>query len=747
MPFARTPIFRVWSFLALVIALSASLGAAAEFADGTGEPADPYRIATAEQLVSIGNDPDLLEKYYRLIDDIDLDPNLPGGQVFTKAVIASTETPYPSRRAKFTGRFYADGHVIRHLTIDSNDGQYLGLFGYVGSSGRVYDLNLEAVSIRGAARMGALAGYNEGGLVTCSATGNITGDDGSSWVGGLVGINAGSLSGCYADVAIRGGLRSTILGGLAGWHEGRILNCRAAGRLSAAEGSFLLGGLVGRSLGGAIEDSHAQGPVVGHAGSWALGGLAGRLDSGSLMIRCSATGDVTADGDGHDLGGLVGQNWYGSMRGCFATGAVDGGQRNHTLGGLVGSCWGGRIIACHADGSVSGQAGSRLLGGLVGELQAASVVANCYAETSLLMDGRLHGHGGLVGRIASPHDVRVVQCFWDIEASGATVSAAGEGLTTAEMQDRQTYQQAGWDLAGDRTDGTTETWRLPEDGGAPVLTGLADSNALPALEGAGKSFDPYIIATAEDLGAVTYHNRKGWFKLVADIDLAGITWTAAPIPDFHGIFDGHGHHIKNLTVRSNGTEPVGLFGRVAEGAWVYDLGLDDVSIEAADGAADVGGLAGTNAGTIVNCYATGRIAAGAGARSAGGLVGSSRQGTVGDCYATVTVTGGPGSSQLGGLIGYNFLGPVVTCYAAGTITGAAGSTRLGAIIGHNAERAPVAGCYYVTDGSPDPEGTPLTDLQMKRQTSFADWDFAQTWMICEDQTYPHFIWERITCDP
>ena len=63
------------------------------FAGGTGEPNDPYQIATAEQLISIGSDPNLLDKHFILLNDIDLDPNLPGGRVFTQAVIAPSEDP------------------------------------------------------------------------------------------------------------------------------------------------------------------------------------------------------------------------------------------------------------------------------------------------------------------------------------------------------------------------------------------------------------------------------------------------------------------------------------------------------------------------------------------------------------------------------------------------------------------------------------------------------------------------------
>ena len=61
---------------------------AADFAGGTGEPDDPYQIATAEQLIGLGEDPNLYDQCFVLTADIDLDPNLPGRKVFTQAVIA-----------------------------------------------------------------------------------------------------------------------------------------------------------------------------------------------------------------------------------------------------------------------------------------------------------------------------------------------------------------------------------------------------------------------------------------------------------------------------------------------------------------------------------------------------------------------------------------------------------------------------------------------------------------------------------
>lgn len=751
MSFSRASTFGTLCLLWIVVGLPAPPVVAAEFAGGTGEPADPYLIATAEQLLSIGNDKELLEKHFRLVDDIDLDPSVPGGQVFADAVIAYGSDPYASGRRKFTGRLYGDGHAIRNLTIDNTEGQFHGLFGYIGSGGRVYDLNLEGVRIASGGRAGALAGRSDGSIVNCSASGSITGGDHSSWLGGLIGINAGGITGSRTDVHVACGVGGFLVGGLTGLHRGRIINCSATGSVSGGNNAFHLGGLVGMSLGGAVEDSDADGFVSAGDRSWGLGGLLGRQDSEGLTIRCYATGDVAGGRASRDLGGLAGQNWYGSISYSYSLGGVTVGEDSHTVGGFVGSCLGGDITACYATGSVTGSRGGRFLGGLAGQVQAASTVSNCYAISRVFRGTGLHGHGGLVGHVAGGRDVQVTQCFWDAEASGASASAAGQGLTTEQMQDSRTYQAAGWDLLGDRADGTADIWHVPEGGQYPALTLFFDPNALHVLEGAGKSYDPYIIATAEDLGAVVRHGRFAWFKLAADIDLADITWRKAPIPFFDGVFDGNGRRIRNLTVQSSGPGPVGLFGRIASGAWVYDLGLEDVSIVGDDGSSELGGVAGTNAGNVVGCFVTGSISGGAGSRSLGGLVGANRQGTIGDCYATATVTGGPGSRQLGGLVGYNYLGPIVTCYAAGTVSIADGAERLGGLTGYTAEPTPTVNSFFlaasVNGGHDNTGGSPLTDEQMKRPDSFTDWDFAKTWMICEGQTYPHLLWEQIECDP
>jgi len=169
-----------------------ALPANAQYSGGTGEPNDPYQIATAADLIALGETPEDYNKHFILTADIDLEPNLPGRKVFDRAVIA------PGWKTWFMGVFDGRGHSISNLTI-TGESDLVGLFGRLGPDARVSNLGLEAVEVSGSGDyVGGLVGYNYGGSITTSySSGSVSG---TSRVGGLVGFS----------------------------HTGRIIDCTAA---------------------------------------------------------------------------------------------------------------------------------------------------------------------------------------------------------------------------------------------------------------------------------------------------------------------------------------------------------------------------------------------------------------------------------------------------------------------------------------------------------------------------------------
>ena len=299
---------------------------------------------------------------------------------------------------------------------------------------------------------------------------------------------------------------------------------------------------------------------------------------------------------------------------------------------------------------------------------------------------------------------------------------------------------------------------------------LPNSGLAKYSGGTGDVNDPYQIATVADLLALradTNDYGKN-FALTADIDLAAYTFTTAVIaPDgnnsnyefdgiaFTGVFDGAGHKIINLTVDTDGAgnECLGLFGAIALGE-VKNLGLENVSIASGNNSWCLGGLAGWNNGAISNCYSTGTVTSGSDSMCLGGLVGLNYWGTISNCFATGIVTSGNGSSFLGGLAGYNYFGTISNCFSTGTVTSGNDSLYLGGLVGGN--DGTINSCYFLVGSGPDNElGTPLTDEQMKQQSSFLGWDFVgetangteDIWRMCIDGVnYPLLWWQFSTGD-
>jgi hypothetical protein len=385
----------------------------AKYSGGTGEPNDPYQIATAEDLIAFGGDPNDYGKNFILTADVDLDPDLPGGRVFGDALIAPDNSGGVSGHSgsPFRGVFDGGGHVIANLHIMGKYGYDAGLFGML--DGLVKDVNLTDVVVIGSP-CGAIAGLNHGGMILrCHVSGMVLGIE---EVGGLVGTH---------------------------WNAS-IIDCRAQVR---AVGKESVGGVVGGGPGGTLIGCDVQAEVSGERN---VGGLVGYSHQGQIL-ECRASATVS----GVDtVGGLIGSSdetmIWSSSADCNVT-------AKRVAGGLAGrAVWGisGALIAdCYARGSVAGS----VVGGLAGEARHNQFM-NCYAACEIIpveIEGQKLLVGGLLGDVSIPDwGPMTVACFWDAELSKITTGAStrtqdmdlGTGLTTEQMQDQQVFENAGWDF-------------------------------------------------------------------------------------------------------------------------------------------------------------------------------------------------------------------------------------------------------------------------------------------------------------
>ncbi|MEN6307362.1 MAG: GLUG motif-containing protein, partial [Anaerohalosphaeraceae bacterium] len=297
--------------------------------------------------------------------------------------------------------------------------------------------------------IGGLVGYNHGVTTFSYASGSVNGT--SNYVGGLIGYMeyGGSIASCYSTCTVIG---ANYVGGLVGYfhvYEGTITSCYATGTVNGTGSN--VGGLAGYIKAGAIASCYATGDVSGTKDC--IGGLAGYLNGG--LSSSYATGMVNGAGS---VGGLVGYQNSGTTTLCYATGTVIGTGSN--VGGLVGY-FTGRLTSCYATGTVHGTGNN--IGGLIGTNSSGTVSS----------------------------------CFWDIETSGLTASAGGngaQGKTTVEMQTLSTFMDAGWDFAGEAANGTLDHWRMCADG--------ADYPRLSWEYGSGGDFACPDGVGVEDLEAI-----------------------------------------------------------------------------------------------------------------------------------------------------------------------------------------------------------------------------------------------------
>lgn len=441
---------------------------------GDGSEANPYQIATLQNLYWITQNDWALNQNYIQTADIDAwecrnwTPDIYG-------TIGWPGIGSGNRNRSFYGVYDGQGHVVDNIYI-RNTPYGAGLFGLtsdlsVGAPGPVTIRNLGVtnVDIVGTNYVGALVGKGDYcNIINCWSTGTISTVPSQTYppwqnpltykdyVGGLAGyrVGYGSISNSYSTCNVTNG--------------------------SPTDGGNYTGGLVGFC--GSIYNSYATGNVTGK----------------------------------NIVGGLVGEV-FREMNGCYATGNVNG---NDHIGGLSGNVnCGNGINNCYATGNVTGNAH---VGGLASEIMFTDA-NRCYSTGFVTGTSR---YGGLVGWINPDYLnwTHTYNCFWDVESSGMPTSAAGTGKTTAQMKTMSTFTSATWGFLG--YNGTTWGMNPAHNEGYPFLAIQAIdqpcSVTTQTLVGIGST-------TATGRGTVTNFGRPA-------ISQRGFCWSTSPEPDLSDSF-------------------------------------------------------------------------------------------------------------------------------------------------------------------------------------------------------------------
>ena len=733
----KRPVIR-WFCLILVGVLIGICSPCYGFSGGSGIPDDPYRIATVEDLLSIDNDPNLLDKHYLLVADIDLDPNASGGQAFSQALID----------ANFTGCFDGNGHAIHNLIIESSD-YNTGIFNFLGKGSIVENLWIENTTIYSDKYyVGGLAAKNWGTIRNCHISGKIYG---FSSVGGLVGSN-----GHQVEIRSNSNMLSNDTLITNEEIEGVILFCSSDVNVTATKINV---GVRSQNIGG----------IVG-------------LNAGGIIGLCKSSGNIEGD---QETGGLAGIN-NGLIYNCYSNCNVQG---INFVGGLIGKN-SGSVMMCYSTGMVSGET---RLGGLIGKNKNKGSTYLSYWD--IQASGLDFSSGG---RGKTTEQLKNIQTFrgwgyddvWTLDDGNDYPRLAWENTPGNLIIDTPPEYAGGTGDVNDPYKIKTAEQLLalgyywPDFNDNFILMQNIDFNDIDPniIVSIGIPAFPYSGIFDGNNNTISnfkyYNDLENYVGLLGNIGpnsvLKDISILNADIKGYQntGILAGSNEGlIQNCFVSGcvDGYDYVGGLAGYNEENAVINLCSSDVdvngisrvgglvgqnynaTISMSDSFATVtssgesaGGLAGTNFGNILRCFSHGLIS---GVYNVGGLVGMNYffiwfpdTGMICDSYSTAIVEG---DQNVGGLIGEN-RGTAFQSYSTGMVSG---NENVGGLTGLNYKfdsfQALVQDCYWdiETSGQQSSQGGEgRTAFQMKQQDNYTNWDFVKVWDIVDNQTYPFLRW-------
>jgi len=409
-----------------------------------------------------------LVNFYKDLENVNTD--LAGNYALGRDIVATASSdgsfiPLGGGNNAFTGQFDGRGHAISSLTMRGTGPQSMGLFGTLGASAVVRDLNVNgniAMALDPQDNwedgiQGILAGINEGTILRVNTSGSVwdvLATQNIAVTGGLVGVNAGTIQ--YSSSAAL--LNSGTVGGLVGENDGLIADSHASGQVQGATAVVITAdgpaGLVSDNR-GTITRSYATGVVVGECNDSHCGGAAGLVSDNfyGVISQSYATGDVEAGRCGAEscgyAAGLVLQN----------TGAIN--QSYST----------GRVIANGCIDPSNCGAGAALVYSNAGKIDQSFATGLVTAGVIDPPTGPQVQSSGITARNTGSIGTNV---YWNKQttataigvASGSPISASN-GLTTAQMSDPANF--AGWDFS------STGAWAMPAGVDHPVLRWQAQS--------------------------------------------------------------------------------------------------------------------------------------------------------------------------------------------------------------------------------------------------------------------------------
>lgn len=205
---------------ALLLCCFAAIAAGTQPSTGDGSQANPYQIATSDDLVwfaehvNSGN----TSACAILTADITVNTGVLDSNGNLNGIPSNTWTPIGGQNGRdYSGEFDGDGHTISGLYFNDESVNNIGLFGKAVGNAHIHDLGISDSYFCG-----------------------------SSWVGGICGdFGGGRIENCWNGATVMSKGNNSCAGGIAGscWTDASIAGCYNTGKISCTGSSY--GGISG----------------------------------------------------------------------------------------------------------------------------------------------------------------------------------------------------------------------------------------------------------------------------------------------------------------------------------------------------------------------------------------------------------------------------------------------------------------------------------------------------------------------
>ena len=559
--------------------------------------------------------------------------NVQSTSAVTTGVLA--EIQYASNMGGIVGKNeYNINNVSTHgVTGKTGNTQTSG--GIVGTNeGRISNAYNESI-IHGSKNIGGVAGKNGtqalnskmAELNDVANAAEIIGDAGSQNIGGLVGMqerattnqgrNTGAITGC------------TNVGGMVGYNTaGSNLNNLENSPQATITGITNVGGIAGVNEGVISADDQLNLVNSGKINGWEnVGGIAG-TNSGTIdnvnsninlyvideATRDALNGNATIADSAKFFGGVTGEN-VGIITNATNRARVDAAQASY-VGGIVGRNTGeGKLLGSSNEGFVIGK---NYVGGVIGKNEVA-ITGAADQSVSIVNSGTVialaGGAGGIIGENNADITYAIMKNEGEVHGTASDpdspeengtggiigVNGAGVNISNSSLMNRVNGHVSGVANVGGiiginhgiitgARDDKNNYYKYQIYNNGTIQAGSYDKNNGTIKAFAGENIGGLL---GNNRGTLTAGYNTGVVKAGQSRNVGGIAGTNS------GTLDQVFNSVVTVTKTETGATD-------ANGRKPYNYTYTDGG--AISGASNVGGIVGSNTGTLSNAYSTTKVA-------------------------------------------------------------------------------------------------------------------------------------------